>query len=301
MSKEIHPEDNINISAIKSFLISLFRVFFYFLSFSALVCRTRKFLLLAGLFAGLFWGMFYYYIAQTRHYQASIMILGTKMPPRVYAGILEQLNILAKSGSSDKLAGTLNLPRATADNIIYFDSRNMLREPLESDTSTKLNQTFEVLVGIKNGLTADSIQNAVVDYINSLPYLRELSRVQWINDSDYIETISTDLIKLDSLKTVYNRFIASSKISATIYNDAINPAALYGQTIPLLAERQRARREMYAENAAALLVDPIKVANTVHSKSLPFVLTISAFVGLLLAYVIGMLIEIRKKVIKEPA
>jgi hypothetical protein len=140
-----------------------------------------------------------------------------------------------------------------------------------------------------------------VDYINSLPYLRELSRVQWINDSDYIETISTDLIKLDSLKTVYNRFIASSKISATIYNDAINPAALYGQTIPLLAERQRARREMYAENAAALLVDPIKVANTVHSKSLPFVLTISAFVGLLLAYVIGMLIEIRKKVIKEPA
>jgi len=301
MSKEIHPEDNINLSAIKSFLISIFRAFFNYLSLSALVCRTRKFLLIAGVFVGLFLAMLYYYVAQTRYYQASIMMIGTKMPVKVYAGILEQLNVLAKTGSTDKLAGVLGIPRETAGDILYFETRNMVKEPLESDTSSKLNQTFELLIGVRDNLSADSIQDAVVSYINNVPYLRELSRIQRLNDSESIVNITSDLAKLDTLKTVYNRFIGSSRIAATVYNDAINPASLYTTTIQLLYEKDRARREMSVENNAALLVDRVKVANTVHSKSLPFLLVICGIGGLVLAYIVGMLIEIKKKIIIEPA
>src|SRR5579871_2188031 len=125
MNKEVHPEDNINVSAIKSFVILLFRGFFKLLSFSAFVCRKKKLLLLGGLVTGLFLGMFYYYLAQTKYYQASMLMVGTKMPVKVYAGIISQLDMLARTRSVDRLSSELNLSHANAENILYLDSKNM--------------------------------------------------------------------------------------------------------------------------------------------------------------------------------
>lgn len=304
MSKEMHPEDNINISAVKSFLYASFRAFFYFLSFSSLVIRAKKWLLLAGLFIGLFLGMFYYYLAQTKYYQASIMMIGTKMPPRIYAGVLDQLNTLAKTSSVERLSGILNVSPSTARNILYFETEDLSGDRLSSDTSTKVNQTFQVIVGIRNNQAADSIQNAVVGYINNLPYLKNLSRIQRSNDSATVATLEADIAKLDTLKTNYNKFLATSRAASTtptMYNDAINPATVYAQGLLLIEARDRASRQLYAENDAAVLVDPIKVADTVHSKSLVFLLILGAAGGLLATYIIGMLIEIRKKVIIDPA
>jgi|SRR6185437_814176 len=302
MSKEMHPEDNINVSAIKSFLIGSFRAFFYFLSFSSLVISRRKWLLLTGLCAGLFLGMFYYYLAQTRYYRASMMVVGTKVAPKIYAGVLDELNILAKTSSTDKLALQLGVSPATARNILYFETENSMKEPLANDTSTRLNQTFEVIIGIRNNLAADSIQNAIIAYINNLPYLRNLSRIQRLDDSETVAYLESDMVKLDSLKDSYNKYLGNSRAGATIsmYHDAVNPATVYEQGLLLIRERDRVRRELYAENDAAVIVDPIKVANTVHSRSLPFLLVILGGGGLFLGYIAGMLGEIRRKVITAP-
>ena len=305
MNKEVHPEDNINISAIRSFVITLFRGFFKFLAFSAFVCRTKKLLLLGGLVTGLFLGMFYYYVAQTRYYQASMIMVDTKMPVKVYAGILEQLNMLAKTHSLNRLSNELKLSDANTSNILYFDSRNMMQEPLESDTSTKLNTPFEVIVGIRNNNSPDSIQNALVNYFNSLPYLQQISAVQRTSDSEKIQQITADLDKLDTLKSQYNKFIGSIRIvtptTNPVYNDAINPAQIYAQTLLLMQERERARRELYTENNAVQVVDTIKTADTVHSKSLPELLVILGGGCLLLAFLTGALIEVKKRVLKDPA
>jgi hypothetical protein len=316
MNKEVHPEDNINISAIRSFVISLFRGFFKFLSFSAFVCRTKKLLLFGGLITGLFLGMFYYYVAQTRYYQASMLMIDTKMPVKVYAGIIEQLNMLAKTNSLNKLSSELKLTPADATNILYFESRNMMGEPLESDTSSKLNQPFQVIVGIRNNNSPDSIQNALVNYFNNLPYLQAITAVQHTSDSEKIQQITADLERLDTLKMQYNKFIGSIRVSsssssaassaegsgsAPVYNDAINPAQIYAQTLLLMTERDHAKRELYAESNALLVVDRIKTADTVKSKSLPELLVILGGGGLLLAFLIGTLIEIRKKVLNDPA
>ena len=305
MNKEVHPEDNINISAIRSFVISLFRGFFKFLAFSAFVCRTKKLLLLTGLVTGLFLGMFYYYVAQTKYYQASMLMVDTKMPVKIYAGIIEQLNMLAKTGSIDRLSSELKVSHANAANILYFDSRNMMQEPLESDTSTKMNTTFQVIMGIRHNNSPDSIQNALVNYINNLPYLQQISRVQYESDSEKIQQITADLDKLDTLKSQYNKFIGSIRIvtptTNPVYNDAINPAQIYAQTLLLMQERERARRELYTENNAVQVVDTIKTADTVHSKSLPELLVILGGGCLLLAFLTGALIEVKKRVLKDPA
>ena len=305
MNKEVHPEDNINISAIRSFVISLFRGFFKFLAFSAFVCRTKKLLLLTGLVTGLFLGMFYYYVAQTKYYQASMLMVDTKMPVKIYAGIIEQLNMLAKTGSIDRLSSELKVSHANAANILYFDSRNMMQEPLESDTSTKMNTTFQVIMGIRHNNSPDSIQNALVNYINNLPYLQQISRVQYESDSEKIQQINTDIQKLDTLKTQYNKFIGSFRTSSPAsnsdYNDAFNPAQVYAQTLLLMTERDRARRELEVENNAVLVVDTIKTADTVHSKSLPELLVILGGGALLLAFLTGALIEVKKRVLNDPA
>jgi hypothetical protein len=68
-----------------------------------------------------------------------------------------------------------------------------------------------------------------------------------------------------------------------------------------MQERERARHELYTESDAVQLVDPIKTANTVHSKSLPELLVILGGGALLLTFLVGALIEIRKKVLNDPA
>ena len=88
-----------NLSALRYLVISSLRGFFRFLTFCTLVLRRRKFIVLTGLFLGVFAAMFYYYFAQTKYYQASLMVASTRLTNRSYAGIINQLNVLAKSGA----------------------------------------------------------------------------------------------------------------------------------------------------------------------------------------------------------
>ena len=296
-NKEIEKDDQMNLSVLRYLTISFLRGFFRFLTFSSFVARRQKFFLLTGLFLGLLFAMVYYYFAQTRYYQASFMVASSRLTNRGYAGIINQLNILAKSGSGDRLAGELQLSPADAGSILYFDSKNMQDEELEKDTSTRLQGTFEIMIGIRNPGSADTVQKALVRYINTLPYLKALSSVERTNNEEKVAYILADLARLDSLKVIYNRFLSTSKISATVYNDALDPANLFKQSALLLTDLQEARRKLYAESHPIELLDTVKIANTTRSKSLMALLFELGFCGVLAGFLIGLLIETRKRLL----
>lgn len=296
-NKEIDRDDQMNLSVLRYLTISFLRGFFRFLTFSAFVLRRQKFIVLTGVFLGLLGAMVYYYFAQTKYYQASFMVASTRLTNRSYAGIINQLNVLAKSGSTDRLAEQLHLSRADAGNVLFFDSKNMQDEDLEKDTSTKLQGTFAIMFGIRNPISADTVGSALMSYINGLPYLKALTAVERINNEEQVNYIQADLVRLDSLKLIYNKFLSSSKVSATVYNDAIDPAKLFQQSGLLLTDLAEARRKLYAESDAIELIDTIKIANTTRSKSLVTLLTILGFGGALVGFLFAMMLETRKRIL----
>lgn len=296
-NKEIDKDDQMNLSVLRYLTISFLRGFFRFLSFCAFVVRRQTFLLLAGLFMGLFLALAYYYFAQTKYYQASFMVASTRLTNRGYAGIINELNILAKSGSTDRLSNELHLQPAYAGNILFFEAKNLMDEDLEKDTSTRLTGTFTILFGIRNAASADTVEKALVDYINGLPYLKTLCAVERINNEEKVKYIEEDLGRLDSLKVIYNKFLSSSKISATVYNDAIDPSKLFAQSSLLMTDLQEARRKLYAESNGIQLIDPIKIANTTRSKSLVELLVYLGFLGMLAGFLMGLMLETRKRLL----
>jgi hypothetical protein len=104
-----------------------------------------------------------------------------------------------------------------------------------------------------------------------------------------------ELTKLDSLKTELARFLGSSKISATFYNNAINPADIYIQSNNLIAQKEQALRDLYVENDAISLLDRLRIPNHYASSSLLKILFLTGCAGLLAGLLLALLLEIRKK------
>jgi len=90
---------------------------------------------------------------------------------------------------------------------------------------------------------------------------------------------------------------SSSKVSATIYNNAINPAEVYIQTSALLTQREAAQRALFAESTAVSLVDGFKLTNMPYSKSLSWVLIMMGLIGLFGGLLAGMLVEARQYIL----
>lgn len=299
-NRESDAADHINMSALKYLGISLLVGFFGFLGFSRLAIRRKRFFLLGCCVVGLGVGMFYHYFAQVKVYQATMVVASNFLPNKDYGGILNGLSFLAKTRSAEKLSAELHLPASYTADLLSIEASNMEGVDLQSDTSGKLGQPFQInfLIASRNDMQ-DSLQTAVVNYLNNLPYLRALAGSQRTSDSIRLRQLDRDLAELDTLKVSYNRFLGSSRASATVYSDAVNPAEIYGQTGELLDDLHDTRERLEADNGAIMAIDHIKVADSPKSKSLPILLVIFVPGFFLAGFVVALLTEARRRLLHQ--
>jgi hypothetical protein len=145
-----------------------------------------------------------------------MVVIHSELTKKTYAEILDQLDKLTTAGSRQKIAEELKLPVELAGNILSIDAKNINDLPLREDTSSKIKQPFKIIVELKSNKASDSLQNAIINYVNNSPYIKRLKEQQ---NKSYIERISfieRELSKLDSLKDEYTRFLASSKSHSNI-------------------------------------------------------------------------------------
>ncbi|HXD77365.1 MAG TPA: hypothetical protein VN616_06135 [Puia sp.] len=299
-NRESDAADQMNLSALKYLGISLLVGFFRFLGFSGYVMRRRRFFLLACCIVGLGLGLFYYYVAQLKVYQASMVVASNYLTNKDFGGVMNGLSFLAKTRSADKLSADLHLPRSITSNILSIEAGNMEGIALQSDTSNKIGQPFQInfLIASRNDIT-DSLEAAMIEYLNDLPYLHALATTQKISDSLRLTQLQRDLAELDSLKVSYNRFLGSSRASATVYSDAVNPAEIYEQTGELLDDLRDTRRRLDVDNSAVAVIDHIKIADTTKSKSLPILLAILVPGFFLAGLLLGLLMEARRRLLHQ--
>lgn len=296
--QNINQEDQIYIPGIKNFIKQILGLFFWAFSFFALVTNKNKLLLLCGLLIGLISG-YIYYSTKPSFYKASMVVVHNELTKKTYAEILDQLDKLTTTGSKQRLAEELKLPVELAGNILSIDAKNINDEPLRKDTSSKIKQPFKIIVELKSNRASDSLENAIIDYINNSPYIKRLK--EQLNKS-YIERISfieKELSKLDSLKDEYTRFLASSRISATFYNNAFNPTEIYVHSNNLVNQKESFLSLLNVDGTAISVVDSFKVPSFPQTPSLLKYLLLFGGMGLIAALMLGSFAEAEKKVSRK--
>jgi hypothetical protein len=294
--KKYQSEDFITISGVRKGIRTALRHFFWLLSYLRFVILKSWRIIAISIVSCLLLG-YLYYISKPAFYKASMEVVFNELTKKTYADMLDQLNELGTIDMSKGLSSELKIPQSITSQVLFIDSRNMNNEPLKSDTSTKVEQPFKIIVGLKDNIPTGVLQNAIVNYINNSPYLQRLKEEQKKIYQEKIIFIDGELKKLDSLKSAYIKFLATPNVSATFYNNAFNPADLYVQSALLANQKDITTRWLALSTSGVYVIDSLKITNATHSRSLTNVLILLVAAGLLIGFLVGFIKETRKKVI----
>lgn len=296
--QNINPEDRIALPGLKAIIKEMLILFFRIISFVNFVVRKWKFMLLSGLILGIVLG-YVYYSTKPSFYNVSMVVVYNELTKKTYAEILDQLDRLTTTGSKEELARELKISRETAGSILSINSKNINNEPLRNDTSSKTKQPFKIILALANNKLDDSLQTAIINYINNSPYLKKVKEDQRKNFLNKISFIDRELEKLDSLKNEYTRFLASSKISATFYNNAFNPTDIYVHSSQLVNQKESMLTSMNIDGTAVSVIDGFKITSSPQSASiLKYLLGIGG-IGLFAGLILGLFLETKKKVTRN--
>jgi hypothetical protein len=293
--KKYQSEDYITVSGFKTGIKDFLRYFFRFLSYVQFIILKCWYFIIIGLFGGLLLG-YIYYAGRPVVYKVSMVVEFNELTKKIYAEMLDQLNNLRRSGPGEVLSSVLKIPAGMADKVMFIDSRNMNDESLESDTSTKVDQPFKIIAELKDNFLSDTLQNAIVNYLNNSSYVKKVKEDQKKIYQEKIIFIDGELRKLDSLKLAYNKFLATPNMSATFYNNAFNPADLYDQSAMLASEKDIILRWLALNTSAIYIIDGFKTPVSPHSISLRKVLFLMGSIGLIAGFLIAFMNETKKKV-----
>jgi hypothetical protein len=296
--KKYQSEDYITVSGFKKGIKDFLRHFFGFLSFIGFVIIKRWYIIIIGLLCGLLLG-FIYYISKPTVYKVSMVVEFNELTKITYAEMLDQLNELGSPGRSEGLSNVLKVPQSIAGKVLFIDSRNMNNEPLKSDTSTRGEGLFKIIVGLKDNFLSDTLQDGIVNYLNNSSYLKKIKEEQKKIYQQKIIFIDGELRKLDSLKSAYNKFLAGPGKSATFYNNAFNPADLYVQTVGLANQKDATLRWLALNSSAINIIDGFKTSGSPQSISLRRALLILGSIGLFVGFLVGFMNELKKNFLPE--
>jgi len=290
--KKYQSEDYITLSGFKKVMKAFLRDFFRFLSYTEFVLIKSWFLILAGLLIGLFLG-YIYYISKPTVYKVSMVVEYSELTKKTYAEMLDQLNKPGSSGPG--LSAVLKIPQSIGGKVLFIDSQNMNSEPLNSDTSTK-EKLFKIIVELRDNFLSDTLQNAIVNYLNNNAYLKKLKEEKKKLYQGKLSFIDGELRKLDSLKLAYNKFLSTPNMSATFYNNAFDPANSYVQSADLADQKDIILHWLALETSAIYIIDGFKTTVSPQSISLTGALLILGSIGLLIGFLVGFMNETKKKV-----
>jgi hypothetical protein len=173
--ENIKSDDYINVPGFKKVLIFILRAFFFVFYRVLEVIKNSKLLLLAGLVSGLIVG-YSYYTSRPVFYEVSMISESTLLHKRTVAEMLNQLDLLVKTGSYTKLGKEISLSEREARQIRSIGGLTLDNDKLESDTSSKIHQPFKMVATIMESELADKIQTSLVNYFNDKPSLKKMKQ-----------------------------------------------------------------------------------------------------------------------------
>jgi hypothetical protein len=296
MSENLNQSsDYISLSSIKHILIALFRIFFKILDFliDAIWKHVYVFLFccLIGLLAG-----YIYYKQSAKYFKTEMIVQPTELTRKAYHEIIANLNDLLRFRSHTNFASQLQISPVLGRKVISIEATGINNQSLVPDTSTKNGQVFKIHVETVGNTSLAELQTAILNYLNTNPYVKLIKKGQQKIYLDKLQFIEQEQKKLDTLKSNYNLTMASIKMPATFYNNALNPSELYQHSLNLANEKEKILKWLNNESQAILLIDGLKSPANPQSKSLFNCLFIGLILGAFIGFVLSFLLKLKARI-----
>lgn len=285
--------DYISVETIKGVFLNIFTILAGFVSFLLLSIKQYFLLIILIVITGLLAGYAYYSFSPS-YYKAEMIVQHNELTRKTYHQIIEGLNNLIGSESYSKLATELKIPETSARKIGLIEAVSINNEPLIKDTSSKKIQSFKINAILSDNTIVDTLQLALVRYINNTPFLHNLKEGQKKIYSEQLSYIEKELERLDTLKEKYNRYLLTSKISTTFYNNDFDPAGIYKQSIKLSNQKENILQWFNNESEAISVIDGFKTPFTPQSKKLKNILLTGLLIGFLTGFFIALILSLKK-------
>jgi hypothetical protein len=289
---KVTSEDDISLSSLQLFVAAFLRTIFKLLSLSKFVIKKSWALLLTGILAGGFVG-FLYHMSGSGNYKVTTVLTYSEFNKRVFQELLADLETLVITDSKSTLASELKIPYEQAENISKIDGLSFLNESLLKDTSNAL--LFKIVVSLKKPVNVDSLQEALVNYLNNLPYVKQLKAAKTRAYEDRLAFLNVQLGKLDTLKDEYVHSLTIFKSPTTFYNNAFDPASIYRQSYVLDSLKDATNLLLVSDTHLVSTVSGFKP--TENPQVLSRGMSIIAFVilGVGIAFICALFAELNKR------
>jgi hypothetical protein len=291
---KINQEDYIEIPPLKRLIFQILDLFFSTLNQFSAVFRKRKLLLSLGLVGGLIFGYYYYYNRSSR-FEVFMIVESSNLTKQTVAEMIKNLKSLISTQSYSRLSTELHMSTNEVKQIRNVSALTMDDEPLLNDTSTRYLQPFKITASLGNAELTDKLQLSLTQYLNSKAGVKKLTADQIRFSEEKLRFIDNELTKLDSLKTEYTHFLASSKVSATFYNNAFDPADIYKQSSALMKDKEAVLTWLSTSSEPIFVIDEFKTPLKAESSSLGRALFLGASIGIAICLLFGLLLELSEK------
>lgn len=170
-----------------------------------------------------------------KQYTSSFIIRPTDKNEKSYQKVIDDVKYLTDEDDFKALKKELKISEQTAESIVSVSRKDLILNYNKYDTI----MATEVILKLKNNMLFDTVQNAIVSYLEENPFFKELREIQKKNVITKINSIEKDLQLLDSLKFLQITSYDSKKLdnSKLLLSDLINPTATFTVSAELLKEK----------------------------------------------------------------
>lgn len=312
--------DEIDISEVFSRIGGAFgRGWMRFMRFLATLRRIpseNRIVFIAAIIVSIGFGAFFSTLVGRKFYESSMMFSCDYLNTRLAEHTVGKLDRLAREQNKHGLSKALGIPDSVAKNIIGFSLRTtvnendiveieVLKEQLQATqngTNQKMIQevierielenrhTFEITVRTLSPTVIPNLQEGLVHYLLSNPYLKKRIEENKIALQKEERRLLNDVQKMDSLKAVVNdnfRTMASQRQGSNnvILSDRAvsDPVQIYGQALIIYDLLKETQTDLYLSKDFEI-VDDFTQFSEPASPRLAIMLLYSILIGVAVAY-----------------
>jgi hypothetical protein len=287
-------EDYISLASIKNAVRDILRGIFSFFSFIFEAIRSNKFLFFGTVAVAVLLAVLYS-LVKSSFFETEMIVQQNTMPRKAYGEIIYNLDNLTTSHSYSDLASQLKINRKDAAQIISMIPLSLTNDPLSRDTVTLIGLPLKIHVKVRNNRILPGLQTALINYLNNNAYSRNLRESQKMIYAQKLEFIQFEQRKLDSLKEIYNRSLATMKLPTTFYNNGLNPAEIYRYSWDLASQKEVILRWLNTESNGVVLIDGFKIPENPESDTKAKIVVLGLLYGLGIGLILSILVAVKRK------
>lgn len=240
---------------------------------------SRNMVLILVLAIGLGAGGYAYKRSTPEVWAASTSLSFKYLTKKMYAGMLEKLDGLAKANDAEQLASVLGITEAQAEHIKGVDGFNLRGESLNLDINNE-SAPFTVVVRSTDANIYPAVQQGLTAYLDNSPFVQERMETSRQHRALEMAHYTAQAQWIDSVIAAYTNALTGTPIT-----EPLSLSELIDKSNSIFSKVEEVRIGTEQINNIEVM-DPFGPARKQGQGALPFGL-MGAVVGLLLGFGIG--------------